>query len=141
MPDITPEELQLGDVLLYRKTGLISRLICLFDGSEYSHASVYDGKQVVEAVSHGVMGNTPADSAAHAEFVDVYRFISDDLKPLGSAKYPAEPVAERIQYYLDEGDRYGYEQLLLLALLTTTRRIPGISSIPWLRSMVRTVLD
>jgi hypothetical protein len=113
--------LQPGDVLLYHGVGLISDLIRLFDGGPYSHAAVYDGANVLEAVAEGTVVDPVAQSVASAQFVDVYRFIASDGTPFGQAGCAAQPVLDRIQYYEQNHQRYGYEQILLLALLCATR--------------------
>jgi len=113
--------LQPGDVLLYHGVGLVSDLIRLFDGGPYSHAAVYDGANVLEAVAEGTVVDPVAQSVARARFVDVYRFIASDGTPFGQAGCAAQPVLDRIQYYEQNHQRYGYEQILLLALLCATR--------------------
>ena len=136
--NIKQRSLKLGDVVLYRGTSLISRLIVWFDSGHYSHCSIYvGGGKVLEAIDKGVVFSTLADSiAAHApEYVDVFRFTSDDHIMLGDSKLPYQPVKSRVDFYAHEGDRYAYEDILLLALLTTIRHI----SIA--RPMLRSILD
>ena len=58
---VLPNQLQPGDVLLYHGTGFISDMIRLFDGSDYSHAALFNGQNVVEAIASGItagMGST-----------------------------------------------------------------------------------
>jgi hypothetical protein len=136
--NIKQRSLKLGDVVLYRGTSLISRLIIWFDGGHYSHCSIYvGGGKVLEAIDKGVVFSTLADSiAAHApEYVDVFRFTSDDHIMLGDSELPYQPVKSRVDFYGHEGERYAYEDILLLALLTTIRHI----SIA--RPMLRSILD
>lgn len=94
---ITTTDLKPGDVFLYQGTSLVARLIRLFDGTEYSHASIYDGAKVAEALSQGITTNTVADSVAGSNFVDVYRFISADKHHLGDTGYPAAKVIARVK--------------------------------------------
>jgi hypothetical protein len=127
MRNVKQTSLKLGDMLLYRGTSLISRMIIWFDGGHYSHCSIYVGAgKVLEAIDKGVVLSRLADSiAAHApEYVDVFRFTSDDHIMLGDSKLPYQPVKSRVDFYAHEGDRYAYEDILLLALLTTIRHIP-----------------
>ena len=42
--DITVQELKPCDILLYHGDSTVAQLIQWFDGSEYSHSSVYDGE-------------------------------------------------------------------------------------------------
>jgi hypothetical protein len=136
------KDLRPGDVLLYHGTALHSDLIRLFDGSEYSHAAMYDGAKVVEAVADGVCARSVRVSFKGAEYVDVYRWIGSDGKSrLGPPDYPADPIMARAHEYVGQGERYAYEEILLLALLATTRKIPPASVTPFLAAILRTMLD
>jgi len=138
---VPQNNLQPGDVLLYHGVGLISDLIRLFDGGPYSHAAVYDGANVLEAVAEGTVVDPVAQSVASAQFVDVYRFIANDGKPFGQPGCEARPVLDRIQYYEQNRQRYGYEQLLLLALLCATRHPQQGTLSPVEALILRRVLD
>lgn len=140
MDTIQPGKLEPCDVLLYYGTGWISDLIREFDGGPYSHAAIWNGKHVIEAGADGVKKRTLKTSVRGAKYVDVYRWIDDDGQPLGSAGYPPEPIVHRIEHYREEGDRYAYEALLLLALLTTARRVSADIS-PLLARILRAFLD
>jgi hypothetical protein len=138
---IPRNSLRAGDVLLYHGTGLISDLIRVFDGGPYSHASVYDGVGVLEALPQGTVVDPLNQSVSGALFVDVYRFISGDGTPLGQPGCETKPVLDRIGYYEQHHDRYGYEQILLLAVLCATRHPqPGTIS-PIEALMIRRFLD
>jgi hypothetical protein len=119
-------DLKPGDVLMFRGTDLVSQLIIEFDGGHYSHAALYDGATVVEAVAEGVLRDPLADSISRQdpEYVDIFRFLSDDHVVLGDKKLPYTPVGDRADYYVAQHDRYAYEDLMLLALLTTIRHVP-----------------
>jgi len=124
-------DLRPGDVLLYRGNALLSRLIQHFDGSPASHVAIYlGGGQVGEAVAEGVVPRDWETSFHGAEWVRVYRLVSD----------PADmgPVLGVASAILGRGERYGYEQLLMLAVLCTTRKI---QITPVLRRLLRTLLD
>jgi len=125
------EDLQAGDVLLYRGTGLISKLIQLFDRSPMSHAALYlGGGQIGEAVAHGLVERDHHTSFHGSEWVKAYR--------LADAPDDMEPVLTRARHYLDQGNRYGYEQLLILGFLCASRRLE-ITSV--LTRLLRTLLD
>jgi hypothetical protein len=141
MPQILPSDLKAGDVLLYRGTSFLSDLIRLFDGGDYSHASIYDGQNIMEALGQGITVDPVSQSVVGAKYVDVYRFIGDGGNHLGDDAYPPAPLLGRIQYYEQNRQRYAYEQILLLAILASTRRIPVISWIPGLSIIVRNILD
>ena len=138
---ILPNQLQPGDVLLFHSTGFISDMIRLFDGSQYSHAAFFNGQKVVEAIASGIAERPLEESVSGAKYVDVYRFISADGHKLGDTGYPAQPLLNTAARFVAEADRYAYEQLILLAALASTRRIPVVSDIPFLRWILRNILD
>lgn len=139
---VTPAELRPADILLYQGTSTICRLLRLFDGTEYSHSTIYDGSKVLEAIFAGVelrdLSTSVEDPVSGATDVDVFRFLSNDRKPIGDPDYPAAPILARIAYYHAEHDRYAYEQLLLLSVLTTTRKVPIP---PGIAIIIRNLLD
>jgi len=116
------------DVLLYHSDATISQLIQWFDGSEYSHTSIYDGDMVVEAIEEGVRRRTLAVTMSDTIYADVWR-LRKDGHWIGSPDLPFTPVKDVIDGYVAESDRYAYEEILLLALLCTSRRLP----LPFLR--------
>jgi len=127
---LKPSELKACDVLLYRGHGLVSDLIRLFDGSEYSHAAIYDGARIAEAIAEGVVCREVAASVKGAKYVDVYRWIGPTGAHLGDPNYEAAPIQARIRFYVGEKERYAFEELILLALLTSTRRLPSSDGFP-----------
>lgn len=138
---IQVSDLKAGDVFLYHKTSWISRMIRLFDGSDYSHTSIYDGSAIAEAIGKGVVSNPIAESIKEAKLVDVCRFRSSTGQGLDDPHYGYQPVIDRISYYVSQGQRYAYEEIVLLALLTSTRRLPIVGWIPGLGKILRTIFD
>ncbi len=116
-------QLMPGDVLLYRGKGLISDAIRLIDRSEVSHAGLFLGRHaelgrtVGEAIREGVIRRELPKSIAHAEWVESRR--------LKEAPASLDPVLDRAAYYLKRGERYAFEQVLLLAFLCMTRNLTG----------------
>ena len=139
---VKPAELHAGDVFLYHGDGFISSLIRLFDGTEYSHSSIWNGNHVVEALGQGVVGQSLKASVTGANYVDVYRYknkdtglsLGDDTSPL-----PAKPVLSQANQFEKDHDRYAYEEILLLALLASTRQVTA--PIPFLGMILRNLLD
>jgi hypothetical protein len=128
---VTVSDLLPADVLLYKGTSFVSRAIQFFDGTDHSHASLYLGdEQVGEAAARGLVRNSIHTSTHGNEWVDVYRL--KDRPP------DVSPVLEKATEYLDQGNRYGYEQLVLLAFLTLTRKLKAT---PTLRTIIRHTLD
>ena len=126
--DLTVTDLCPCDILLYHGDSALSQLIQWFDGSEYSHSSVFDGERVAEAIPEGVQRRSVAVTMEDTLFVDVWR-LRKDGEFIGSAQLPTKPVLDMIDRYVDEGDRFAYEEVVLLALLCTSRRLP----LPFLR--------
>ena len=125
------DALRPGDILLHRGTSFVSRGIQLFDGSPVSHASLYlGGGKIGEAVAHGLVENDYHASFHGNEWVKAYR--------LAHAPADLSPVLRVARRYLDQGNRYGFEQIVILALLSTTRKI---MITPVLRRLLRTLLD
>ena len=125
------DALQAGDVLLYRGEGLLAKLIRFFDGTQVNHAGLYvgDGK-VGEAVGEGVVARSLDVSIAGHTLVLVRR--------LTATVSTTQPVVDRGRTYLAQGQRYAYEQLLLLAFLALTRKVKVT---PILDQLLRRLLD
>jgi hypothetical protein len=124
-------ELQYGDVFLYHGTSLVGRAIRFFDGTEVNHAGLFlDGAQVGEAIGRGLVTQPLDRSVRDAEWVLVRR--------LPDVPADVEPLRARASRYLAQGNRYGYEQILLLAFLCLTRKVKVT---PALRPLIRATLD
>ena len=139
MNTITQPDLRPGDVLLFHGNGLLSNFIRLFDGSQYSHAAIWDGEHVVEAEAErgeAIRVDDLAASAATAAYAHVYRFVSDDGKQLGPG-LPYDPVGKNIDLFKATPEAYAYSQILLLGLLIATRRMP----LPGMAQAVRPLMD
>ena len=111
------------DVLLYHGDSAVSQLIQWFDGSGYSHVSIFDGSMVVEALSGGVTRREVGVSVAGSIFVDVWR-MKKMGNSIGSPELPDVPVLDVVGRFAEEGRRYAGNERLLLALLCTGRRLP-----------------
>jgi hypothetical protein len=112
----TISEVRPGDILLFRGRGLIPWAIRLFDGGEVNHAAIaLDATDLAEAAGAGLRRNTLAEAAENNVFTEIRRFEGADLTP----------VLSKASRFVEEGHRYAYQQILLLALLAVTRRIPA----------------
>ncbi len=116
---VSPGELQPGDVLLHNDDSPAARLIRLLDGTEVHHASlVLPSARVAESMlKSGVVERGLGESVEPRRWVLVRRF-----RPRRPASL--EPVVERARDLVREGHRYGYEQIVVLAVLCVTRRAP-----------------
>jgi hypothetical protein len=132
MDIIKETDLQDADVILYNGNGWISKAIRFFDGTEVNHAGIFmaDGCNVGEALGKGLTKRSLKKSIENDVYVIVRRLKT----------YPGtmQPVIEKAQAYLNAGSRYGYEQILLLAFLCTTRKMPVNK---YLHLLIRKVLD
>ena len=134
--EIPIAQLMPGDVLLYRGRGLISDAIRLIDRSQVSHSALFlgrhgqKGRTVGEAIREGVIRRELAKSIEHADGVEARR-LKEPPAGLG-------PVLERAAHYLDRGERYAFEQVLLLAFLCITRNLAASAA---LAGLIRETLD
>lgn len=125
-----------GDVLLYRSKGLIGDAIRFIDRSEVSHAGLFlgrygeQGRTVGEAIREGVIRRELLKSIEHVDWVESRR--------LKEAPSSLDPVLERAAHYLKRGERYAFEQVLLLAFLCITRNLADSSV---LGRLIRETLD
>ncbi|MCK4665430.1 hypothetical protein KAU33_01690 [Candidatus Dependentiae bacterium] len=111
---ITKQDLLQGDILLYRGSGPIAKVIRYFDGTSYSHTSLYMGKnEVMEAIAQGVVERDIDTSIKKATPVIIKR--------LNKRPQNMTPVLKKASEY--KGDKYAYDQLLLLVLICTLRKI------------------
>jgi hypothetical protein len=130
MEMISASELKAGDVLLYRGESMIGRLIRFFDGKPVNHAGLYLGNsEVAEALGEGVIKNNLTKSIT-GDHVWAYR-----LKVIPPSMAPVLGVANTV---LGEGHNYAYGQILLLAVLATTRKV---TLTPVLSVLLRGILD
>lgn len=129
---ISIHDLQPGDILLYRSTNIMAKMICWADGSDVSHAGLYIGNgQVAEALIVGNSGlNINQLSLEGTEWVLARRLCESQ---------PYDPIGAVATRYLDQGNRYAFEQLLLLAVILLTRKVELGS--PLFRSIARKVFD
>ncbi len=107
-----------GDVILVRGTGFVSKGIRFLDGSEVNHAAIaLDDVEIAEATGHGLDRASLGSVIERNELLIVRR-----LRPFDDSK--ADQSVQRAIFYLDSGVPYAYQQIVLLAVLCLTRRIP-----------------
>lgn len=134
-----PKDVIAGDILLYRATdsikNFLSAMIRKLDGTEVSHAGLFMGGCVAEALAvgeHAGLGTQPlTDSIAGCDWVAVRR--------LQNSPGDMQPVLDTAQMYLDQGNRYAYGQILLLAMVCATRKLD--LSNPLLRRIVYSAIN
>lgn len=130
-------DLRNGDILLYSGKSLISGLIKFFDGSVYSHTGIYNKGKVLEATSKGVVNRSLIESIDGNNFIDVYRFNFSETGDSSLIKDFEKNLLNVIEKYEIEGERYAYEQFLLLGILTLSRT----ANLPLVAPVLRGFLD
>lgn len=127
---ITTKQVIAGDIILYHGYSPMANLIRFFDDAEYNHASICVAKgQVGEATATGLKRHTIENSIKGNDVI-VLRLpsVSDNL----------QPVIKKADKYLATGNPYAYDQILMLAFLGLTRKIPNNAFYKWL---LRRILD
>ena len=122
-------EVRAGDVLLFHGNGFISWGIRAFDGTDVNHAAIaLDATTLGEAGGRGLQRTLIETAAKSNKYMRVRRHTDPELAP----------VLTVASTYLDDGRPYAYQQIVLLALLASTRklRLTGIA-----RRMLRSILD
>lgn len=112
---LQPAQLAAGDVLLCRSKGVLAHLVTLCGAGSYSHAALWTGHSVIEAVpgaGHATSGQvretSMASCAAHRTAVHVYRWVRAPSEPQALAQ-----VVARARGFV--GRSYSIHQALLLA--------------------------
>jgi len=131
------KDLKNGDILLYSGKSIISGLIKFFDGSEFSHTGIYNNGKVLEATSKGVENSLLSESIKGNNFIDVYRFDFSEKGDFSLIKDFEKNLLNVIEKYEKEGERYAYEQFLLLGILTLSRT----ANLPLIAPLLRGFLD
>jgi hypothetical protein len=112
-------DLRPGDVLLYSGQSLIGKLIRALDGTEVTHAGIFlGGGNVGEALMVGTPGihANPIDrSIEGTNWVEVRRIPKQNLAH--------EPLMVVAKGYIDQGNRYAYAEILLVATICLTRKL------------------
>lgn len=122
--------IQTGDVLLFHGNSFVAKAIRFLDGGEVNHAAIaLDATTLAEATGHG-LDTTPIAVGVEN---NVTTWV---LRPTGGD--PAAAARRAVEYEAS-GVLYAYQQILLLAALCLTRRIPIGNRI--FRTVVRRVLE
>jgi len=122
-------EIAAGDVLLFHGKSFVSWAIRTIDGTQVNHVAIaLPNGMLAEAGGKGLQSRS-IPLPGGGEYILVNRF---------KGGHPIQPVVDRANVLLNEGRLYAYQQIVLLAVLCLTRRIP----LPRLaRRMVRSALD
>lgn len=126
----TVTDIRPGDVLLFHGAGFISWAIRLFDGTEVNHAAIaLPGGSLAEAGSKGLQERAIPTTFGDKEFMRIHRLTQDG---------GLDPVLGKAMNYLANKNLYAYQQIVLLAFLGLTRRIP----LPrYARRLIRSAAD
>jgi hypothetical protein len=126
---LSVSDIEPGDVLLFHGHGFTSWAIRKLDGTRVNHAAIaLAGGMLGEAAGSGLRQFDIAKAVTGSDFTVVRRLPDQDLAP----------VLGKANTYLGGSVPYAYQQIVLLALLATTRKIP----LPhFARRLLRSVLD
>lgn len=110
------QDLLPGDILLYRSQTWIAKAIRLLDGTKVSHAGLWMEDGVAESLfREGLTKQSLDKSIAGCDRVMVMR-----MEP---SPGPMSLVLDIAKKYLADGNRYAYEQIILLAGICLTRKL------------------
>lgn len=116
MPTLEQSHLKAGDILLSLGQGEVSDAIKSLDGGSYSHAGIWDGGGVIEAIWPKVHRSAFDGCCKKARYIDVYRYENGATK--------AERVVTEATAFL--GTKYADVDLLLAtAILSVSALLPG----------------
>jgi hypothetical protein len=95
---------------------------------------------ITEALANGIESNALQVSVSGAKYVDVFRFTRNG-EGLGSKSYPISALITSVDTFEAHRERYAYEEILLLAMLCSTRKLTAIMHLPGVAMIVRNALD
>lgn len=127
---IPTSDIQPGDVLLFHGKSFVSWAIRKIDGSEVNHAAIaLANGQLAEAGGTGLTTRAIPTTFSDDNYMLVRHHSTTDVR---------DPVLATANAYLTEHNFYAYQQIVLLAFLGLTRKIParGLA-----RRMIRSALD
>lgn len=132
MIKINPDQLHDGDIILVHDVSWQAQLIQIIDGTDWCHAAIYLGNGQIGEVTmaDGLSSRTIDTSVGNVNKVLVKR-----LKALPDTM---NPVISKANSYMSQKTAYAYNQIILLAILILTRKIPLN---PILSELVRGILD
>ena len=120
-----------GDILLFHGHSFVSWAIRLFDGTDVNHAAIaLTADEMGEATGSGLEANSigPAIKSNDRTYIRRLR---------GSPE--ATPVVAKAREFLASNIPYAYQEIVLLAVLSLTRRVPVNN--PLVRRVLRPLLD
>lgn len=125
--------LSMADILLYRTDTWMGKAIRYLDKSEVSHAGLYLGGGIVgEALTkEGLTRQSIEKSSQDCEWVRVFR-LKKELANM-------QQVLDTANMYLNQSNRYAYEQILLLAMVCSIRKLDLTN--PLLRRIVYSAIN
>ena len=138
MDKIDKSSIRPGDVLLHRTRGEISKLVAWAGDSPYSHAAiVYDGDNLREAISKGVVDTPIAERLAMTDkfdFIDVYRRADAPAGLADMAMLAVRAVADGYS-----GKSYPLNELWYLGLVCAIRDKVPLD--PPVKELLREITD
>ena len=130
MPAATTEA-QAGDVILFRGTSVVARLIRLFDGTDWNHCGHLIDTDLLAEIDAGVPVGTKKLSeklASYGKRGESYAGVFRLKRAIDGTITSMQPLAESTGAIIARAPSYGYDAIILLFLLSISKKVP---SIPW----------
>ncbi len=127
-PRVPVSAMKPGDIVLSRGQDPASDFVARLDGGIYSHAAVWTGEAIVEAIPDGVQARPLQKTFDEQAFVDVYRWkksVAGKELHLGDEGYPAQPVVDCAMAIAQEHMVYSFDELILGAIIIWTSKMPA----------------
>ncbi len=117
------EDLRSGDVLLTRSNYLRGKAIRLLDGVPINHAAIYEGDgKIIEALAAGLVRQSFKKSLGPNEYVEVFRHENADRLDMSR-------ILQIGAEYVEQGGRFALEQIILLAVLISSKPIKHVPAL------------
>lgn len=138
-----PAELKRGDVLLWRRPGVVPALLRRLDGGRFDGASICvddGGALIAAAMPEGVVVRPLSAWAEGCEEIVARRFRGDDGRFFDDQGNSVKPVLDKARYYTERGAHFAHDDGLQLALVASLRRCPFDGWLPGLSGVLAELL-
>lgn len=123
---------QTGDVIFFHGAGILARLIRIFDGQvDWNHCGHLIGADDLAEIDTGVpihVVSLKAKLASYGKPGDAYAGVFRLKTVLDGSLTDMQPLMISTNAIVAQAPAYGYDAIILLFLLSITRKVPAI---PW----------
>lgn len=131
---------QAGDVILFHGDSIVSRLIRLFDGTDWNHCGHLLGPDLLAEIDAGVPVGTKslktklqAYGAPGTIYAGVFRLKTAEDGTLTDM----QPLIASTNAIIADAPSYGYDAIILLFLLSISKKLPVVPL--WARALITLV--